>query len=100
MMQQIERWATELKSLKDAAAIRRFRARFDKATAQRIIRSAVLSEADRAAISLTLNFSGASGYGYGESRWFDPEQEWGAGWDDGSWPIPSVPTNSTAADGR
>ena len=100
MQQQIDQWAQELKGLRDAAAIRRFRGRFDKTTAQRIIRSSVLSELDRGAISLTLNFSGASRYGYGDSCWFNPEQEWGADWDDGSFGIPSVPTNSAASNGR
>jgi hypothetical protein len=69
----IDRWATELKGMRDAGAIRRFRQRFDKATAQRIIRSPVLSEADRAAISLTIQFSGASRFGYADSCWFDGE---------------------------
>ncbi|MCE2836203.1 MAG: hypothetical protein LW834_08020 [Cyanobium sp. 49614_E6] len=69
-MDQIDAWAQELKTLHSAEAIKRFRQRFDKATAQRIIRSAVLSEADRAAISLTIQFSGASRYGYADSAYF------------------------------
>jgi hypothetical protein len=70
----IDRWALELRGLRDAGAIKRFRQRFDKATAQRIIRSPQLSDADRAAISLTIQFSGASRYGYGDACWFDGEE--------------------------
>lgn len=73
-MNQIDQWALELRGLRDAASIKRFRQRFDKATAQRIIRSEQLSEVDRAAISLTMQFSGASRYGYGDSAWFDIEE--------------------------
>jgi hypothetical protein len=73
-MDQIDRWATELRTLRDAASIKRFRQRFDKATAQRIIRSPVLSEVDRAAISLTIQFSGPSRYGYADSCWFEAEE--------------------------
>jgi len=53
----IQRWALELKSLKSAAAIRRFRQRFDKATAQAIIKSPELSTLDRGCISLALAFA-------------------------------------------
>ena len=70
----IDRWALELRGLRDAGAIKRFRQRFDKATAQRIIRSPQLSDVDRAAISLTIQFSGASRYGYADACWFDGEE--------------------------
>lgn len=86
-MEQIDQWARELKTLRSAEAIRRFRQRFDKATAQRIIRSAELSEVDRAAISLTIQFSGASRYGYADSIWFTEE-------DIGELSLPSAQPNS------
>jgi hypothetical protein len=89
----IDRWATELKGLRDAGSIKRFRQRFDKATAQRIIRSTVLNEADRAAISLTIQFSGASRFGYGESCWFTGEEI-------GEPSIPSSEPNSSGSSGR
>lgn len=73
-MNQIDQWAHELSSLRTAEAIKTFRRRFDKATAQRIIRSPVLSEADRAAISLTIQFSGASRYGYADSAYFTDQE--------------------------
>jgi hypothetical protein len=69
-MNQIDQWARELSSLRTGEAIKTFRRRFDKATAQRIIRSPVLSEVDRAAISLTIQFSGASRYGYADYAYF------------------------------
>jgi hypothetical protein len=72
-MNQIDQWARELAGLRTAAAIKAFRQRFDKPTAQRIIRSPVLSEADRAAISLTIQFSGASRYGHADSAYFTSE---------------------------
>ncbi len=66
-MEQIDQWARELKTLHSASAIKGFRQRFDKTTAQRIIRSPVLNELDRAAISLAIQFSGPSRYGYADS---------------------------------
>jgi len=75
-MNQIDQWARELATLRTAEAIKAFRRRFDKETAQRIIRSKELSEADRAAISLTIQFSGASRYGTADSAYFT-EQEIG-----------------------
>jgi len=88
---QIDQWALELKGLRDAGSIRRFRSRFDKPTAQRIIRSTVLSEVDRAAISLTIQFSGASRYGYGDSCWFTDEEI-------GDVSIPSAQPDSASRD--
>ena len=73
-MDQIDQWAKELKTLRDAASIKRFRQRFDKATAQRIIRSPVLSEVDRAAISLTIQFAGTSRFIQLDSCWFTAEE--------------------------
>ena len=91
-MDQIDQWAKELKTLRDAGSIKRFRQRFDKATAQRIIRSTVLSEADRAAISLTIQFSGPSRYGYADSCWFDAEEI-------GDLSIPSAQPNGSNGSG-
>lgn len=90
-MNQIDQWATELLALRDAASIKRFRSRFDKPTAQRIIRSPVLSELDRAAISLTIQFSGASRYGYDDSCWFTGEEI-------GDLSIPSAQPDSASHD--
>jgi hypothetical protein len=54
---QIDQWARELKNLQRADQIKRFRQRFDKETAQRIIRSPELTPLDRACISLAINFA-------------------------------------------
>lgn len=69
-MEQIDAWARELKTLRTGAAIKRFRQRFDQATAQRIIRSSELSALDRAAITLTIQFAAASRYDHGDSMFF------------------------------
>jgi hypothetical protein len=67
---QIDCWAQELKSLRTGAQIKRFRQRFDKETAQRIIRSPELSELDRAAITLTIQFASSTRWDPGDSCFF------------------------------
>ena len=73
-MEQIDSWARELKTLRTGEAIKSFRRRFDKQTAQRIIRSDELSDLDRAAISLTIQFGGTTRFGYADSAYFISEE--------------------------
>ena len=90
-MEQINRWARELKTLRTGEAIKSFRRRFDKETAQRIIRSEELSELDRAAISLTIQFGGTTRLGYADSAYFTSEEiEWS--------PLPCEQPNKAAND--
>ena len=86
-MEQINSWARELKTLRTGEAIKSFRRRFDKQTAQRIIRSEELSDLDRAAISLTIQFGGTTRLGYADSAYFTSEEIEGSS-------LPSVQPNS------
>jgi hypothetical protein len=52
----VDSLATELLTLKRSSQIRAFRNRLDKATAQKVIRSPLISAVDRGAISLCLQF--------------------------------------------
>jgi hypothetical protein len=89
---QIDQWAQELKGLRTGAAIKAFRQRFDKPTAQRIIRSAVLSDLDRAAISLTIQFAANSRWDLGDSVYLSIE-------DDGLASIDTLPAHQQQGHG-
>ena len=66
----VDSLATELLTLKRSSQIRAFRNRLDKATAQKVIRSPLISAVDRGAISLCLQFGEPQGgKPQGNTRW-------------------------------
>lgn len=63
--------ARQLLSLKDYAAVRRFRNGLDAETARAVIRHPLITPVDRGAISLLINFGEGSRFGQGQGAIVD-----------------------------